>query len=213
MAATLKLNCPYCDSSNASFTATHEWRGHLRTDERFVLMTCGHCIHGVICKVNHTRGSTVYKTIEMIGALDKQDLRVLMIWPRKLESLIPNDIPDNLASFYNQALKSMKSQSWDAAGVMFRKVIDVSTKVLMPEISGKSLFQRIVLLKENGRLTPDIADWASEVRLDGNEAAHEEVPFGELEALSLNQFAEAYLTYVYTLPAQVASRRLKRDGP
>lgn len=50
-------------------------------------------------------------------------------------------------------------------------------------------------------------DWAHQIRIDGNDAAHDEKPFAQEEAAQLLEFVRLLLTYVFTLPAQVAARR------
>ena len=65
----------------------------------------------------------------------------------------------------------------------------------------------IEALAEKGSLTPDLKAWAHEVRLGGADAAHDLDPFKKEEAQELLDFAELYLTYVYTLPARLKERR------
>lgn len=48
--------------------------------------------------------------------------------------------------------------------------------------------------------------WAHEVRLGGNEAAHEDEPFSKEDAESLRNFIENFLTYAFTLPSAVKRR-------
>jgi len=56
-------------------------------------------------------------------------------------------------------------------------------------------------------LTPDLKDWAHQVRLGGADAAHDADPFTSTEAEELLDFVELYLTYVYTLPGRLKERR------
>jgi hypothetical protein len=97
---------------------------------------------------------------------------------------------------------------------MSRKVVDVSTQQLLGEESKKygSIKARIDALAKNGTITPDLGKWAHEVRLGGNEAAHDEAPYLQPEAEELLDFAELYLTYVYTLPRRLEERKAKADA-
>jgi hypothetical protein len=52
-----------------------------------------------------------------------------------------------------------------------------------------------------------LKDWAHQVRLGGADAAHDADPFTSAEAEELLDFAELYLTYVYTLPGRLKERR------
>ena len=106
-------------------------------------------------------------------------------------------MPGNVATFFEQGQRALKATHWDAAGAMFRKTLDVSTKLFLePEHRDKTLFKRIELLVAGGKLTAAMGDWSHEVRLDGNEAVHGEEPETEEDAMMLRErFTEAFLTY------------------
>jgi hypothetical protein len=67
--------------------------------------------------------------------------------------------------------------------------------------------KRIDEMRSDGALTQDLAEWAHEIRSEGNEAAHEEEPFTEEDARSLKDFCEYFLIYTYTLPKRIELRR------
>jgi hypothetical protein len=92
---------------------------------------------------------------------------------------------------------------------MSRKVVDVSSQQLLGQDSKKygNIRDRIDALAERKLLTPDLQDWAHQVRLGGNDAAHDEDPYTIEEASELLGFAELYLTYVYTLPGRLKTRK------
>lgn len=93
---------------------------------------------------------------------------------------------------------------------MFRKTLDVATRALDPDLKKFSLFHRIEKLAEDGMLTPAMRAWSHEIRLDGNDAVHDEKPETEDDATISQRFAEAFLTYAFTLPAMVKANRAKR---
>jgi hypothetical protein len=64
---------------------------------------------------------------------------------------------------------------------------------------------------EAGTLTPAMGDWSHEVRLDGNAAIHDDEPESQEDAETTHRFAEAVLTYAFTLPAIVKTNRAKRQ--
>ena len=100
---------------------------------------------------------------------------------------------------------------------MSRKVVDVSTQQLSSATFGeeakkyKTIFARIEALATKYVLTPDLKDWAHQVRLGGADAAHDSDPFTSIEAKELLDFVELYLTYVYTLPGRLKERRERAD--
>jgi len=90
---------------------------------------------------------------------------------------------------------------------MFRKTIDIATRELDRSFAGKTLAQRIDLLAANGKLTADLKQWAHLIRLDGNQGAHGEEELTSEEIGQLQDFTEVFLTYTFTLPAQVLGKK------
>jgi hypothetical protein len=97
---------------------------------------------------------------------------------------------------------------------MSRKVVDVSTQQLLGEQAKNfgTIRDRIDALAAKNALTPDLKDWAHQVRLGGNDAAHDEEPYTREEAVELLDFVELYLTYVYTLPGRLKERRDRAEN-
>ena len=98
-------------------------------------------------------------------------------------------------------------KNWDAAGVMFRKALDVGLKVKFSNDTKGSLYERIRGAADRHDLTPELADWAHKIRLDGNDAAHDEDPFSEEEAKELQVFTELVFRYLFTLPGMMQEAR------
>ena len=59
---------------------------------------------------------------------------------------------------------------------------------------------------EGGTLTDAMGDWSHEIRLDGNDAVHDDEP-ETVDARASQQFAEAVLTYAFTLPGNGESKQ------
>jgi Domain of unknown function (DUF4145) len=78
----------------------------------------------------------------------------------------------------------------------------------MRDVAGqhRNLGPRIDALAKAGRLTNDLQKWAHHVRLEGNDAAHDEDPFTGPEAEELLDFTELFLTYVYSLPGRLKDK-------
>ena len=96
--------------------------------------------------------------------------------------------------------------NWDAAGAMFRKTLETGLKHEFPKIQG-TLFERIQEAAKQHHLTPDLANWAHQIRLDGNDAAHEEEPFSQDDAERLSVFTDMVLRYLFTLPGMLKQAR------
>ena len=93
---------------------------------------------------------------------------------------------------------------------MFRKALDVALKDKFPEIEG-TLNQRIKEAKKQQRLTPELAEWSHQIRLDGNEATHGEEPFSQEDAQRLAAFTRLLLLYLYTLPGMLKQAQKGSD--
>jgi hypothetical protein len=134
-------------------------------------------------------------------------------YPAPAPSKCPDHTPDNLKRVFLQAANALKRGDPDASGAMSRKVVDVSTQVLLGEKAKaySNIYQRIEALAANGALTADLKDWAHAVRLAGADAAHDLDPFTQEEADELLDFAELYLIYVYSLPGRLKERRARAE--
>ncbi len=137
---------------------------------------------------------------------------MLTIAPSLPDTGAPPHTPENIALFFKQGMDNLVCQNWDASGGMFRKVLDTSLRKKFPDITG-SLKGRIDEASKKHALTPDMAEWAHKIRLDGNEAMHEEEPFSEKEAQILRAFTDLLLRYLFTLPGMLEKDCNEEDTP
>jgi hypothetical protein len=128
-------------------------------------------------------------------------------WPSPAGTNAPKHTPTNIERFFSQGVDSLNSANWDAAGTMFRKVVDTATFAIDKDLKSEKLAKRIDELASKHKITPDLREWAHVIRLEGNDAAHEEEPFEEEQAKALHYFAEIFLTYVFSLPGELARRK------
>jgi hypothetical protein len=210
VALIIPHDCPFCETQKVAFLARFDWSIPGEDSEKLFLAICSACVKGVIFQIRFTKHSASYDFSKAFGDLQSNGMYLIVSWPNNIVDNIPEDVPENVESLYRQARLCFRQQAWDAAGMTLRKALDVSTKGLDPSLSGKSLAARIDALHKNGSLTSEIRDWAHEIRLDGNEAAHEEDPTTPEQVASLIEFSNAYLRYVYTLPALVKRNRKRR---
>jgi hypothetical protein len=104
--------------------------------------------------------------------------------PEPLPSKCPDHTPDNLKRVFLQSANALKGGDPDASGTMSRKVIDVSTQSIFGDEAKNypSIYSRIEALAARGALTPDLKEWAHQVRLGVGDAANELDPFTQEEA-------------------------------
>jgi hypothetical protein len=166
-------------------------------------MQCGSCFESVIRAI--VPGSCG-DLVKAQGSADQFHVLFGKQWPEAEKGEAPPDCPLNVANFFKQGAASHSAGSFDAAGMMFRKTLESATKSLDATLAGQTLVKRIDSLTSNGIITNDLAAWAHEIRLGGNEAAHEEAPFSQKDSGEMKSFTENFLRYVFTLPAAVARR-------
>jgi hypothetical protein len=214
--SSLILECPYCGAQKVGFNLVAEVPATIKPSGVYrkyrVLMTCSNCDEALvgIFEARATTNNTVQYTPVSCGMDPLQmDWFLVASYPRPEPSRCPDHTPEYLKKIFLQAANGLKRGDPDASGAMSRKVVDVSTQQLLGEESKKhhNIQGRIDALAAANKLTPDLREWAHQVRLGGNDASHDLDPFTPDEADELLDFAELYLTYVYSLPARLRERR------
>jgi len=211
---TFLAECPHCGGEKVGFSMNYQNRilnasPMIASHRIIVFAQCGGCERGLIVEYDNRGQAT--KNTPMDCPSDPESFGWVKnaSYPASTPTRVPAHANDQLKRFFAQAGGALKRGDWDASGAMSRKVIDVSTKQMLGEESKNyhNIKGRIDALAAKGSITSDLKDWAHEIRLGGNDAAHDEDPYTETEANELFEFADLYLTYVYTLPGRLKERR------
>lgn len=207
MAVHIKLDCPHTDclAEGAGFSGTHYHQFRPGFHEYIMLLQCGVCGNGVVAKYAGVNFTT------WVSGHGRGDTRLLETWPKRPPTEGPQYLPDNVSRYFFQGMDSLRRRNFDAAGTMFRKALDTGLKRLDPAGRG-TLERRINSLPTEIGITPPMKEWAHQIRHLGNDAAHEDDPFTEDEAKSLQSFTELFLTYAFTLPGMLAARQPPAEG-
>jgi hypothetical protein len=147
------------------------------------------------------------------GDLTQYNWQLSVFWPDAPRPLIPENLPGEVERVYLQAERNFPTLgNEEAAGTMYRKALDVGLKIIAPTVTG-TLKSRISELVKQNRLTPSLGEWADQIRLLGNDTAHDidQPTREELEAL--RNFSDLVLRYLFTLPALVAARKAPVASP
>jgi hypothetical protein len=208
MTTQFKYDCPHCSTRSAGFIVVYNWPGPVESFSNS-LSLCGICNRGLILFTHDTLSRSHANLREGNLAFPSERFHVLEQWPENTITA-PANVPENIGRFYLQGLENLRAERWDAAGAMFRKALDVATKQLDVALRSLTLFKRIEALFQAGRITEAVRDWSHEIRLDGNDAVHDEEPESSEDAEAAQKFTEAFLTYTFSLPAMVAENRSKR---
>lgn len=211
--AIFSLKCPYCGTDNTAFIV-QDFICHKESQKIATLFaTCNKCNGGVVTDSISNASETFKVLIGVDGDLQHiAETRFFNIgeWLPKPKAIdIPQHLPIDVAKSFNEGCKVIGISN-DGACSMFRKSIDIATKDLSKDSDGMpwKLEKRIEKLSSDGKITKDIAEWAHQIRIDGNDALHENNATKE-DAEALRDLTKYVLTYLYTLPEQV---RLAREN-
>lgn len=139
------------------------------------------------------------------------------IYPTPLPKPVDERIPDSIRKDFKEAQKCFSIGAFRAAGVMARRALqncclDKGAK------EKDNLEKQISWLFEQGIITKDLKEWAHEVRLTGNDAAHpkkseEDQPVTEEDAKEILDLLEQFTNVLYVAPAIAEERRKLREKP
>lgn len=165
------------------------------------LFQCQNCHQGIVVEL---QGPNTPHWLA--GQAPFVDIRIVEYWPKPTKNEVPVHVPQNVERYYIQGLNALRRHDYDAAGVMFRKSLDMGVKQLHPEGRG-NLKNRVNSIPPEIGITQAMKDWAHIIRDDGNDAAHEAEPFTKEQAEAMEAFTETFLTYAFSLPNMVKERR------
>lgn len=223
--AVVTLKCPHCLGISQLKVIGHfiAPRNPKLPDDNVALGTacpgCGKPV-AVLARRTLPRGNATAETnfsnamnhlLQSAGPIDSSHLEYVDHWPKPPEPHIPGHLPPSVQKAFLQAENNYPLEGHEeAAGLMYRRSLELALGAKYPEHKG-SLADLIKKLVTEGVLTADLGQWATEVRLVGNDAAHAaEVTRSDLEMM--RGFAEAVLEYVWTLPTQVQQRRASKTA-
>jgi hypothetical protein len=134
----------------------------------------------------------------------------------------PPHTPAEIDRIFTEAASCEALGLWDAAGAMFRKVLDAATRMKTPTpVEGdqstpawkvyKDLRLRLDWLFDRNLLDASLRDLSGCIHQDGNDAAHDLNGIGEAEAKDLGEFADIVLRTIFTIPGQIEENQRRRD--
>ena len=205
--AAFSNDCPHCSTKGASFEVLDEYRLPLSSRQIAAFVSCGVCGDAAVAVfVDKREGARNLKS-DYPG--NPSSFGLLYFRPRPETPDAPPHLPNNVRTYYLEAVENVRSGP-NAAGAMFRKALDVGLRHVAPEANGR-LVGRIDSAAKAGKITPDLAEWAHHIRLEGNDASHDEDPFTREEAKDLHRFTELVMMYFFSLPGMLKERRAKKE--
>lgn len=90
--------------------------------------------------------------------------------------------------------------------------MELALKAFSQDIEAWKIEKRIDKMAAEHRITPELKDWAHELRLDGNDAMHGDDDTTREMADQMHELCKFLLIYLYTLPAQVQAAKARRNS-
>lgn len=205
--AAFPHDCPHCGTSQASFLVLHEYRPTRFPQQIHAFAMCGVCSEAVAVVFLPLGGAISQEVFNLTNHLVSHptNVRIVAIYPPPATPEAPEHLPPNVKAFFLEATANVKSGP-NAAGAMFRKSLDVALKTIYPDAK-EQLVKRIDQAVKAGALTKGIGEWAHHIRLEGNDASHDDDPYTTEEAEELHRFTELVMMYMFTLPGMLEERR------
>ena len=152
-------------------------------EERMIKFSCDYCD----------------KVTVVIERYDSPRWSVYGVWPLA-DSEVPDYVPDEVDELYREAQLCLSAQCYRAAVAMTRAAIDAA--VTDKGGKGKWLHDRIQSLR--GTLRDQLIDVADELKVGGNDAAHDfNQKWSEEEASERFRFLEEVLRELYETPLRI----------
>lgn len=124
-----------------------------------------------------------------------QEENILYPTNRKLSI---DGMPENTARAYTAASRSYQAGLYEPCVIMCRKCIEALCQEL--GATKGNLKQRLEKLRSSGQIDKKLSSWADELRLIGNDAAHDlDIIIEQNDAQDALEFVEAILMYAFSL--------------
>jgi hypothetical protein len=223
--AMFTADCPRCGQGRTTFDIlANTYAGKDNVWERWeCFMQCRSCFRpsiGLLQRCVHGDGSPATVGGQYANLIFRLTEWVFEVPNRRK---CPEHVPADVQRVFDEAATCSAIGTWDAAGTMFRKVLDVATRRITPKPDSdceprpsnwkiyKDLRLRLDWLFENNLLSSALKDLSSCIHEDGNDAAHDAEGIRQAEVEDLADFTESVLETLFTVPGQIAENRKRRD--
>jgi HEPN domain-containing protein len=120
----------------------------------------------------------------------------------------PKHWPADVGRYWLQAKRSLESENWDAAAVMAGSALQLLLR--RQNAVGGTLLKEIDDLAQKGSIPPIVREWAHELRILRNDAAHPTPDSNgtqEKDAKQVVRFLRTLLTLLVDLPDEIGRYR------
>jgi hypothetical protein len=113
------------------------------------------------------------------------------------DDVLSFNVPKPIREAFLEATRCLNTKAYTASAIMCRKTLE--GVCAQHRVDGRSLQEKLATLRDMGFIEGRLYQWAEELRLAGNEAAHDVgVNVGPQDASDAVEFTRALLEYAYT---------------
>jgi hypothetical protein len=136
-----------------------------------------------------------------------------LLYPRlAAEKAVPTGVPASVERPYRSAITCLEAGEFDASAIMARKSLEALCRELGAEKG--SLQKRLQTLSVQRVIDARLLEWADELRIIGNDAAHDlDAIISHDDARDILDFVEAILVYTFTLDQKFKAFQRRRKAP
>lgn len=181
-------------------TVKVEVHGHFEGEDDFIgrilytLASCPQCLSPFLLAQDDWEGKGTWDTPRRL-------------FPKRDDFVM--GVPKAIKNAFAEASNCHSSGSHTACAIMCRKTLEGVCENYAVE--GRSLMDRLKGLKDKGVIDGKLYEWSDELRIVGNEAAHDvNVEVSEADANDMLVFTKALLEYVYTFHKQFEEFKKRR---
>jgi Domain of unknown function (DUF4145) len=146
---------------------------------------------------------------ENFDLLTYSNWEIRYLFPKLQQKQAPEHTPADIARIFKQACSAQSRGELEAAAILFGKTLEVAIKQLDPEAKG-TLKQRIDQMAQKSKIPNDVVTWATEIRIVRNDAAHQLEEPNLQDVAEIQEFTEAFLMFVFTMPKKIATRNSRK---
>ena len=156
-----------------------------------------------------------------IGQVINDSFNILgVVRPHAATVHCPEHVPPEIKAIFDEGAECLAVGCTNAAGAMFRKVVDIVSKGKLPEedvpagpdrLTRRNLKPRLKWLFANNLLPSEIEPLAECIRKDASDAVHEH-QIGPDEANDLGDLTVALLERVFTMPGRLKAAADRREA-
>lgn len=223
MAVFIK-DCPHCRSKNMTFRifgAAQPPQLDLMNGRRTNISVGAECqecwrpVSASLIYIHAVSNSPAYQTFtghfasltKELAGISTLSFQLDDLWPKPEPARIPDHLPSVVErAFVQGEINFALAGCEDAAATMYRRALDTALKDAHPTVKG-DLFKKIEALVEANVFPKSLGEWAHEVRIIGNDGAHDIEGATSADVRAARDFVDAVLRYTYSLPGAIAERR------